>query len=121
MRAIWIGLSALFLVLTAAGNAFAAQLIMVEQQGCSWCQIWNEEIGEAYPKTDEGQIAPLRRIDLGDGWPEDLKDIRPERLTPTFILVENGEEIGRLRGYPGEHFFWPMLAEMLKKLPVAQN
>ena len=38
-------------------------------------------------------------------------------FTPTFILVEGGEEIGRIEGYPGEHFFWPMLGQLLKKLP----
>jgi hypothetical protein len=94
----------------------AAELIMVEQPGCSWCMVWNEEIGVAYPKTDEGKRAPLRRVDITDGWPKDLDDIQRERLTPTFILVEDGEEIARLRGYPGEHFFWPLLSDMLEQL-----
>jgi hypothetical protein len=94
----------------------AAELIMVEQPGCSWCMVWNEEIGVAYPKTDEGKRAPLRRVDITDGWPEDLDNIQRERLTPTFILVEDGEEIARLRGYPGEHFFWPLLSDMLEQL-----
>ncbi|XYK79561.1 MAG: transcriptional regulator [Labrenzia sp.] len=97
-------------------SGIAAELIMVEQPGCSWCMIWNEEIGVAYPKTNEGKRAPLRRVDITDGWPEDLGNVQRERLTPTFILVEDGKEIARLRGYPGEHFFWPLLGDMLDKL-----
>ena len=97
-------------------SAQAAELIMVEEPGCTWCKRWNEEIGIAYPKTEEGIIAPLRRVDISKPWPDDLKDIRRERLTPTFILVQDGKEVDRLRGYPGDHFFWPMLGEMLAKL-----
>jgi len=98
------------------GRAEAAELIMVEQPGCAWCARWNDEIGVAYPKTAEGKTAPLRRVDITDGWPDDLAGIQRERLTPTFILVDDGKEVARLRGYPGEHFFWPLLNEMLGKL-----
>ena len=34
--------------------------------------------------------------------------------TPTFILVEGGQEIGRIEGYPGEDFFWGLLKMMLE-------
>ena len=99
------------------GSAAAAQLLMLEQPGCIWCARWNAEIAPAYPKTEEGRRAPLRRVDITKAWPEDLKEIEGDIYTPTFILVENGREIARLRGYPGDHFFWPMLGEMLAKLP----
>ncbi|WP_417669766.1 transcriptional regulator [Roseibium sp.] len=105
----------------AAHSVFAAELVMLEQQGCSWCKRWNEEIGVAYDKTDEGQRAPLRRVDIDEPWPEDLKAVRLERMTPTFILVEKGREVARLRGYPGAHFFFPLLTEMLAKLPQSTN
>ena len=29
-----------------------------------WCARWNEEIAHIYPKTKEGQAAPLRRYDV---------------------------------------------------------
>jgi hypothetical protein len=29
------------------------------------------------------------------------------------VLVENGAEIGRIEGYPGEDFFWGLLKQML--------
>lgn len=96
-------------------RATAAELIMMEQKGCVWCMRWHDEIGVAYPKTDAGTVAPLRRIDIHEPWPEDLKDIRPERLTPTFVLAENGKEIARLRGYAGDEFFWVLLDEMLER------
>ncbi len=93
-------------------GATGAELIMLEQAGCAWCKRWHAEIGVAYPKTEEGKRAPLRRVDINQPWPQDLSAIRPERFTPTFVLVEDGKEIGRMRGYAGDEFFWPLLAEL---------
>lgn len=101
-------LAALMLV----GQAMAAELVMVEQVGCAWCARWNAEIAPAYPKTSEGEFAPLRRVDL-HAMPEDLEIARRVTFTPTFLLVEDGREIARMEGYPGEDFFWPMLDKLL--------
>jgi len=99
--------------------ALGAELVMLEQPGCPWCKRFNEEIAPAYARTEEGKRAPLRRVDITEPWPEDLETIARERLTPTFILMDEGLEIGRLRGYPGDAFFWGLLGEMLAKLPEA--
>ena len=111
-------LSALMLLATAARAEMA--LVMVEEPGCVWCAKWNEEIAPAYAKSAEGKIAPLRRVDIHAPLPEDLAGISVERFTPTFVLVENGEEIGRMRGYPGDQFFWFLLGEMLDKRAEAK-
>ena len=119
MRHLTSAILAAFLAIGAIASAVmparAAELIMIEQAGCVWCARWNAEIGVAYDKTPEGRAAPLRRVDLHAPWPQDLDAIRPERLTPTFVLSENGKELGRLRGYPGDEFFWVLLDEMLEK------
>ena len=96
--------------------ARAAELLMLEQPGCVWCARFNAEIAPAYPKTAEGARAPLRRVDITGDWPDDLAGIATERFTPTFVLVEDGKEVGRIRGYPGDEFFWYLLAELLAKL-----
>ena len=98
-----------------------AELIMFEQDNCSWCEAWHEEIGGIYHKTNEGKIAPLRRVDIHGRLPEELTALTPAIYTPTFVLLENGKEIARLRGYPGDDFFWYLLDEMLDKLPNSAN
>lgn len=100
--------------------AAAADLIMFEEAGCFWCERWNEEVGDAYPLTAEGRRAPLMRRDIHDGPPEGVAlAIRPG-FTPTFVLVDKGVEIGRIEGYPGEDFFWPMLNALLERLPAEE-
>jgi len=102
-------IAALVLAIPAA----ATELVMVEQTGCEWCARWNAEIAPAYPKTTEGKFAPLRRVDLR-AMPTDLEILRRVSFTPTFLIVENGQEITRLEGYPGPDFFWPLLSNLLK-------
>jgi len=111
-------ISIVLLVLTGlSAPAKAAELIMLEQEGCAWCARWNAEIAPIYPKTVESRIAPLRRVDIRGDWPDDLDFVAPEVFTPTFVLVHEGREYGRLRGYAGDEFFWVLLSELLEKLP----
>jgi hypothetical protein len=96
-------------------------LIMAEEQGCFWCELWNEEIGKIYPLTNEGVAAPLRRIDVHDPIPLDLTLKSSPHFTPTFILVDNGVEVSRIEGYPGEGFFWGLLGLMLQEASDLQD
>lgn len=117
MRAL-LALFALVFVVLAAPFASSAELLMLEQAGCVWCKRWHAEIGVAYPKTPEGAAAPLRRVDIHAAWPEDLAAIKPDLFTPTFVLVKDGKEVGRLRGYAGEDFFWPLLDEIMAEAGI---
>jgi hypothetical protein len=35
--------------------------------------------------------------------------------------MQNGVEVGRIRGYPGEDFFWGMLDQLINKLSGASD
>ena len=89
------------------------KLLMFESSSCYYCDIWNEEVGNIYPKTSEGIIAPIQKIDIFDSLPNEVILLRDVSFTPTFILLNNNIEVARLEGYPGEDFFWSLLAEML--------
>ncbi len=102
-----------------AGPAVAeTRLLMAEEIGCMWCAEWNETIAPIYPKTPEGQAAPLKRIDIHAPRPEGLSFASALRYTPTFVLMRNGQEVGRIEGYPGEDFFWGLLQVMLDEAGI---
>lgn len=106
---------AMFFALTTA-NARAAELVMFEQAGCSWCEAFDRDIGTIYGKTEDNLRAPLRRVDISQALPPDLSFIQLERLTPLFVLVDTGREIGRIRGYGGPEAFWTQLFMLMEKL-----
>ena len=78
--------------------------------------MWLEEVGTVYDKTEEGRIAPLRRVDIHGARPRDLSHIERIRFTPTFVIVDQGQEVGRILGYPGEDMFYGMLGEILGRI-----
>lgn len=90
-------------------------LVMVEEQGCIWCARWNEQIAPIYPKTPEGQAAPLMRMDINARPPEGMDFASGLRFTPTFVLMVDGQEKGRIEGYPGEDFFWGLLGKLIDR------
>ena len=101
----------------AAQTAQAAELLMFEKDGCPWCLRWHQEIGPGYPRSDEGRRAPLRVIkSSSDAQPSDIALKSPVTLSPTFVLVDKGREVGRIVGYPGAEFFYGLLAPLLQKL-----
>lgn len=109
----WLAACAL---LTAAGAASAGELelLMFEREGCSYCKLWNEQIGPAYPRTPEGLSAPLHRLDIRDPLPEGtVLTGRAPVFTPTFVLTDDGTEVSRIEGYAGDEFFWVLLDRML--------
>lgn len=111
-------LVSLSLTVGLIGPLSAAELVMVERHGCHWCEQWTAEIGPAYPKTDEGARAPLRRVQI-NALPEDVVFRSRPVFTPTFVLVENGQELGRIEGYAGDEFFWFLLTQLLDAHPDA--
>jgi hypothetical protein len=101
-----------------APRADAAELVMFVEAGCPWCARWDREVGEAYAHSEEGRIAPLRRIDISMARRTGLRLAGAVTVTPTFVLVEDGIEVGRIIGYPGADFFWGMLGELIARLPA---
>ena len=92
----------------------AAELLMVEQQGCYYCLEWKDQLGHIYSKTPEGKFAPLKTIDITDV--DKISGLKRDVIfTPTFVLMENNKELGRLEGYSSEDFFWELLEVILEK------
>jgi len=104
---------ALGLCAATAASAQNLELLMVEDEGCVYCAQWHAEIGPEFPITPEGQTAPLRQTDIDDPLPDGVTLARRAVYTPTFVLLKNGAETGRIEGYPGEEFFWFLLGQLI--------
>lgn len=90
-------------------------LLMAEEHGCMWCARWNDDIAPIYPKTAEGRAAPLQRIDIHTPLPPQIRLQRALHYTPSFVLLQDNVEVGRIEGYPGEDFFWGLLGMLLRQ------
>lgn len=89
------------------------RLLMAEKRGCVYCLAWDRSVGRDYTASDAGRAAPLMRVDINGPWPDGLVLARRPFVTPTFILLKDGAEIGRLEGYMSADRFHSGLAALL--------
>lgn len=88
-------------------------LMMVTSPACHYCAAWKAEIGPGYAASAEGRVAPIFEVDLRGPYPDGLALDRRPWITPSFILLQNGAELGRIEGYVGKHHFHPVLNGLL--------
>jgi thioredoxin-related protein len=106
----------LFLLASAFGSSRAGspfELLFVDKSGCPWCVRFEREVLPIYGKTPMGSEAPLVKVSLDDGQPKNVLLDLPVRFTPTFVLLKDRKEIGRITGYMNDATFWGLLDKML--------
>ena len=94
------------------------KLLMITADYCIYCQIWEKEIGEIYPKTDISKSFPLERIELDEYlFDNDINDTDnyETKITPTFVFYRGNNEIGRITGYSSAEMFWWQVEEILDR------
>lgn len=109
-------LAAMTLIFLSSVPAMAAELLMFTRADCAFCRKWEREIEPIYGKTAESRTAALRKVRTDRPLPPDIRFNPPIVLTPTFVLMDEGREIGRFAGYNDEATFWGLLTMLLRKL-----
>ena len=97
---------------TLSGIAIAGtRLVMVTSDYCPFCQAWERDVGAVYNKSPYAPSLPLTRVDMGSAMPEGVSLQAPVVGTPTFLIIQDGREIDRQRGYDDAEMFWWWLSE----------
>ena len=97
---------------TAAADS---RLIMVTSDYCPSCQAWELDVGKVYDKSPYAITLPLTRVEIGSKMPGGVTFQKPVIGTPTFLIIYNGQEIGRQNGYIDAEMFWWWLSEYTAK------
>jgi hypothetical protein len=116
-RAFVLGLAATTCALASA-QASEIELLFVTQPGCPYCKQWEARIGPIYPRSPAGRRAPLREVDRTDAMLGMLELAAPVIFTPTFILISDGKEVGRVTGFISDDFFWGQIDRLIARLPA---
>ena len=96
----------------ADGIGGGLRLVMVDDVGCIYCRKWDAEVGPIYEQSRAGRVAPLARRPKRH---VDLAPYEPLAYTPTFVLVRDGIEVGRIVGYAGADFFWAEFERLIAR------
>ena len=97
---------------TLPGIAIAGtMLVMVTSDYCPFCEAWERDIGAVYDKSPYAPLLPLTRVNMGSALLEGVSLQAPVVGTPTFLIIQDGREIDRQRGYDDAEMFWWWLSE----------
>lgn len=104
------------LALSPIGAAASSlQLLVAHDTSCGDFARWQSEIGPGYAESKLGRGAPLLRVNMQGPWPNGLALASAPRQTPTFILIRDGQEIGRIEGYGEASRFWVQLNSLMNQ------
>lgn len=82
------------------------QLVVMEAPGCIYCTIFRRDVLPSFEASEHGKDMPVRFVDVNDVEQSGLDLQSPIDILPTFVVVKNNHEVGRIPGYMGpEDFF----------------
>jgi len=97
--------------------ASAAELLMIHNPACVFCQAFMRDVAPEYSSTMPLVIIDVSIYENRKWLGQELKAGNIKRIhgTPTFIIYDDGKEIGRVEGYGGKEWFYQKLDEAVKE------
>ena len=89
------------------------ELIMFETSLCNHCAVFDDEVAKVYKSHSLAQMAPLTKVNLDEVGTRHHLLNTPIQLVPTFVVFENGKEIGRISGMVNKFAFLAFVRDKL--------
>lgn len=89
------------------------QLIVMEADGCIYCGIFRRDVLPSYEVSERGKDVPVRFVDVNDVDKAGIDLQSPIDILPTFVIVKDNHEIGRIPGYVGPEDFFHAISYLL--------
>ena len=98
-----------------AGRETAYELLVLEVEGCIYCQLFRRDVVPGYEASERGKSVPLRFIDLNHASLDAFQLAHPVVEVPTVVLVKERQEIGRISGYIGPEPFYHAINHLMAR------
>lgn len=82
------------------------ELVVMEAPGCVYCTLFRRDVLPSYSASQQAKDVPIRFVDLNDEAATALGLDGPIDVVPTFVVMKNNREVGRIPGYMGPEFFF---------------
>ena len=107
------GILVLFFLMFFSVKAVALELVMISSKSCFYCKAFMKEVGKSYDREDLPLAITYRKCYKIDGERSCLK--KGAHFIPTFVIVDDGEEVARIVGYTGRWNFFYDLDKILNE------
>lgn len=119
-----IGLAFLFPIAQAARDSHTMpaatpqmELVVLEVDGCIYCNVFRQRHLANYKASRQGKKIPIRFVNINDPAVGNLGLSQPVGIVPTFVVLQNNQEIGRIPGLVGHHDFYRAIDHITAGVP----
>jgi thioredoxin-related protein len=95
----------------------ALELVVVEAEGCVYCELFRRDVLPAYEASAQAKDLPVRFVDINDIEADHLSFKSGVDIVPTFVVVKSQQEVGRISGYVGQENFFHSISYLLASAP----
>ncbi len=89
------------------------ELIMFKTSICNHCAVFDHDVATLYNNNTLSQKAPLVNVNLDDAGTGKYHLSRPLEVVPTFVVMKNGKEVGRLSGVIDKFMFLAFVRDQI--------
>ncbi len=93
------------------------ELVVIEADGCIFCQIFRSDVLPSYEASEQGKQMPAHFVDINDMEATHIEFKAAVDIVPTFIVVKDHHEVGRIPGYVGPENFFHSINYLLASAP----
>lgn len=97
----------------ADAGATGMELVVFEANGCTYCEVFRQNVLPLYRATAKSRQAPIRFVNLSYADETKLGLAAPISIVPTVVLLDGGYERGRVTGYTGPESFLDVVSTMM--------
>ena len=81
------------------------KLVMFSSPLCAYCTYFEQNVAPIYKRHSLSDVAPLHAVNMDEEGSGPYHLEKPIEVLPTFIVIKDGKEVGRLTGIPDKFYF----------------
>lgn len=101
--------------IASTARAQNVELLVFEHEDCRYCRIFRSDVLPRYRDNGQEARAPIRFIRVEHTDTRRMNLHGGIHMVPTFVLMQDGQEVGRITGYWAPDNFFKMLANLLMR------
>jgi thioredoxin-related protein len=90
------------------------EILVFEVNRCVYCRIFRRDVLPKYERSLRAKKAPIRFINVSQTDVTPLKLSAPLTMAPTVVVMQDGQERGRITGYMGPEPFFHMVSQIMR-------
>lgn len=96
-------------------SARNVELLVFEHADCQFCRVFRNDVLPRYRENGQAARAPVRFVSIEHTDTRGLNLHAGIHMVPTFVLMQDGQEVGRIVGYWAPENFFKMISNILAK------